>query len=152
MGAAWVGASLAGLAASAIGAPARAAGFVVEDGLAPDQVAETTELFIDGSSVGRFSLTASAPTGRIVVDLPDSAARGWVDYVLCGHTTVRLPDGTVAERVVDDSGAIENPDGREFFAYTNHYMAFFLLEVAAPGRVPARVRTHLGPRCPAPVS
>jgi hypothetical protein len=141
-----------GAALVALGSPALAAQWVIEDGLAPDQVSEVTEIFIDGTSVGRFDLTLASPTGRIVVELPDVPATGWVGYVLCGRTTVRLADGSLAGHVVDDSGAIENPDGRRFFAYTDHYAAFFLLEEAAEGRVPARVRTHLGARCPAPVS
>ena len=143
---------LMGAALVALGFPALAARLVIEDGLAADQLAEVTEVFIDGSPVGRFDLNAAAPTGLISVDLPPAPASGWVDYALCGHTTVRLADGSVGERVVDDSGAIEDPDGRRFFAYTDHYAAFFLLEEAADGRVPARVRSHLGPRCPAPVS
>jgi len=152
------------LAWSAPPSAARAAELVIEDGLAPDQVAEITHIFIDGVDVGGFALTLDHPYDRIIVHLPDRPTDGTgprvISYVLCGQTTVRADDGTITERPVNDSGEITDPDGRSFFAYTNGYTAYFLLETDDPvppsrpnaARAPADVRTHLGPRCPAPIA
>jgi hypothetical protein len=127
---------------------AGAVSFTIEDGLSTDQVAEETHVYIDGVYVGVFRLTASSPDEAIQVTVPDAPQ---YEYVLCGETTLRMPDGSEETRPVNDSGMLSDADGRSYVAYTRAYSSFFLVDVSA-GRPPALLRTHLGPRCPAPIS
>jgi hypothetical protein len=127
---------------------AGAASFTIEDGLSTEQVDEETHVYIDGVAVGVFRLTASSPVNMINVTVPDAPE---YEYVLCGETTLRMPDGSEETKPVNDSGTLTDPNGRSYVAYTRAYSSFFLVDVST-SRPPAEVRAHLGPRCPAPVS
>lgn len=127
---------------------AQAAEFVVLDQLAPDQVTEDLNLLIDGEPAGGFHLAAGHATDLLRVNAP---GEGPHDYVLCGETVVRLPDGDQQTMPVNDSGELTDADGRVYAAYTAAYRAFFLRDVTQ-GRPPAELRIHLGPRCPAAIS
>jgi hypothetical protein len=127
---------------------AGAASFSIEDSLSSDQITEETSVFIDGASVGTFKLSAGNPGSVLRVTVPDAPS---YDYVLCGQTTVRMPDGGEETRPVNDSGTLSDPDGRLYMAFTEGYVTFFLVDVSA-GKPKAEIKTHLGPRCPAPVA
>jgi hypothetical protein len=133
-------------------ASAGAASFTVIDALSPDQIEETTAVFVDGESVGRFHLTLAQPADALHVNVPDAPLH---EYVLCGETTFRTQDQGEQTRSVNDSGALTDPDGRTYTAYTQNYVSFFLLDTTPDlgrARPFAPPQIHLGPRCPAPVS
>ena len=132
--------------------PAQAATFTVFDALSQDQVEETTTVYIDGELVGSFHLTLERPSETFKVTVNDAPLH---DYVLCGETVYRQPGGGTETRPVNDSGALTDPDGRTYTAYTQGYVSFFLLDTTpdlAKGRPPAPPQIHLGPRCPKAVS
>jgi len=128
--------------------PAVAATFTVFDALSQDQIEEITSVYVDGELVGSFHLTLERPSDAFKVTVSNAPLH---DYVMCGETIYRGADGSRESRPVNDSGALTDPDGRVYTAYTQGYVSFFLVDTT-PGREPVPPQIHLGPRCPKAVS
>jgi len=129
-------------------ATARAGELTVVDQLSPDQVTEDIHLTIDGEQVGGFALGPGHAVDVLRVHVTDAPHH---EYVLCGETTLRTASGEEQTVPVNDSGMLDDADGRIYAAYTAAYRSFFLRDVT-PGRPPAQIQIHLGPRCPAAIS
>jgi hypothetical protein len=121
--------------------------FTVLDELSPDEVAEDTVIYVNGERLGSFHLTPEQRAAAVVANI---AAADRYEYVLCGSATTEGPDGRQEHRV-NDSGAIADPAGRQFSAYTKDYRSFFLVDTT-PGRAPTEITTHTGPRCIGPIA
>lgn len=113
-----------------IAAPsARAARFVVLDQKAPEELAEITRLYIDGSLVATVRLDAATTEARIPVSVPDSPGRqgGAHDYALCGQITFRNQTGGREIHEVSGQGELPDPDGRAFDALGARDFTLFYL-------------------------
>ena len=129
-------------------AAANAGDLTVVDQLSPDQVTETIHLTIDGEPAGGFTLGPGHAVDVLRVHVIDAPRH---DYALCGETTLRTASGAEQTVPVNDSGTLDDANGRTYAAYTAGYRSFFLRDVT-PGRPPAQVEIHQGPRCPAAIS
>ena len=129
-------------------AAAHAGDLTVVDQLSPGQVTENIHLTIDGEPAGGFTLGPGHAVDVLRVHLNDAPRH---EYVLCGETTLRAVSGEEQTVPVNDSGMLDDADGRTYAAYTAGYRSFFLRDVT-PGRAPSQVQIHQGPRCPAAIS
>jgi len=107
---------------------ARAADFTVQDGMARQEIAEISRLYVDGTLVATFKLSPDTPdmTQKIHVD----DARLNHDYALCGEITIRMPDGHTEIHEVNSGGLLHHPDGHRLLALgTQNFTDFFLSDM-----------------------
>ena len=144
----WLAAALAGAAPGA-----RAARFTVLDQKAPEELAEVTRLYIDGSLVATVHLDATTTEVRIPVSVPDVGGRGGQahDYALCGQITFRNQAGGREIHEVSGQGQLPDPDGRAFVALgARDFTLFYLADPTDRGAV--QIEPGHSPFCQAPVS
>jgi len=107
---------------------ARAGDFTVQDGMARQEIAENSRLYVDGTLVATFRLSSDMPdkTQRVHVD----DMRMTHDYALCGEITIRLPDGRTEIHEVNSEGTLHHPDGHHLVALgTANFTEFFLADL-----------------------
>jgi hypothetical protein len=130
---------LALLAAAILGAapaPTRAASFDVHDNRAAREIAEATELYIDGKMVALLRLDDHQRQVSLVVTVPghrDEHGREEHSYVLCGTITVRNAQGIPEIHEVNASGMLHDPDGHRFEALgAEDFTMFYLSDPMDP--------------------
>ena len=132
---------------------ARAATFTVLDQKAPEELSETTRLYIDGILIASVRLDATNTQANIPVTVPDAAgAHGREhDYALCGEITFRNSSGAREIHEVSGQGTLPDADGRAFDALGARDFTLFYL---ADPTDPQAVQIHPGHSafCQAPVS
>ena len=131
---------------------ARAAGdrFTITDQLAPQEISETTEIYLDGKLLGRLHLDDKTRARVIDASVADPDDRH--QYALCGEITVRKADGRSETHEVNSVGYISDVSGRDFQALGASDFTFFYLMDETPGRalpLPLHGRSAL---CHPPVS
>ena len=144
---------LAVLSLLAAASPASAARFVVLDQKAPEELAEVTRLYIDGTLVATVTLDATTTEARIPVSVPDNAGHGGHahDYALCGQITFRNGIGGREIHEVSGQGELPDPDGRNFDALgARDFTLFYLADPT--DRDAVRIQPGHSPFCQAPVS
>ena len=112
--------------------------FRIHDHLDPNEVEETTSVYLDGELVQVFRLSAQHTDG--VMELP--ARPGEVVYLLCGSITIRRPDGSEEIHRVDGSGVLTDVAGRDFDAVAALDFTLFYFVDVTPDRLPAAVRVR----------
>ena len=138
------------LALSAGGADAAPSRFTITDQLAPQEVSENTEFYLDGRLLGQLHLDGKTRAQVIDASVGDGADRH--QYALCGEITVARPDGRTETHEVNSVGYISDVDGRDFQALGASDFTFFYLMDETPGRalpMPVHDRSAL---CHPPVS
>ncbi len=137
----------------AVPPPARADGdghFTITDELAPDEVSENTDIYVDGRILAHFHLDRTTPSDMVAGHAPDPA--GAHDYALCGDITVRRDAGGTETHEVNASGRLSDLDDRHFQALGAANFTFFYLADPAPGRAPTAPSRNRSPLCHPPVS
>lgn len=124
--------------------------FTVTDELAPDEVSENTDIYLDGRLLAHIHLDARTPSGAVAGQAPDPA--GAHDYALCGDITVRNAAGHAETHEVNASGRLSDIDDRHFQALGAADFTFFYLADPAPDRVPTVPSRNGSPLCHPPVS
>ncbi len=132
------------------GATADAASFTVTDELAPQEVSENTEIYLDGKLIGQIHLDRDLRSRRIAASVADGM--GQHAYALCGDITVRRDDGRVETHEVNSQGVISDVDGRDFEALGASDFTFFYLADQAPDRIPTRASRSRSGLCHPPLS
>lgn len=134
--------------------PAGAATFNVHDNRAAREIAEATELYIDGRLVALLRLDDDRRQVSVTVTVPrqkDTSHPEEHSYVLCGTITVRNAVGAAEVHEVNASGTLHDPDGHRFEALGAEDFTMFYLadpdDPAAADRVPQRSGL-----CRAPIS
>lgn len=133
--------------------PARASGdghFTVTDELAPDEVSENTDIYLDGRLLAHIHLDGKTPADAVAGQAPDPA--GSHEYALCGDITVRRGPGGVETHEVNASGKLSDLDDRHYQALGAADFTFFYLADPAPGRAPTVPSRNRSPLCHPPVS
>ena len=137
----------------AASSPTRADGdghFTITDELAPDEVSENTDVYVDGMILAHIHLDAKTPADEVAGHAPDPA--GPHDYALCGDITVRRKTGGTETHEVNASGRLSDIDDRHFQALGAADFTFFYLADPAPGREPTQPSRNRSPFCHPPVS
>ena len=135
------------LTGTASAAPSR---FSITDELAPQEVSENTEIYLDGKLIDQLHLDGKTRTRVVEASVANPDDRH--QYALCGEITVRRPDGTTETHEVNGTGYISDLAGRDFQALGAADFTFFYLMDVTPGRalpMPLRGRSAL---CHPPVS
>lgn len=147
-------AGLLGLVALFWPRPALAASFTVQDVRAAREIAETTELYIDGKLVRAFRLDAAQPRIELPVHVEARQDPGGHDthsYGLCGTITVRNADGGAEVHEVNASGLLHDPDGHRFEALgAEDFTRFYLADPDTPQSV--ETTSNGSSLCRAPIS
>ena len=107
-------------------------GFTITDQLAPQEVSENTEFYLDGKLLGQLHLDGKTRVQVIQASVADPADRH--QYALCGEITVARPDGRTETHEVNSVGTISDVDGRDFQALGASDFTFFYLMDETPGR------------------
>ncbi len=110
----------------------RADGFTITDQLAPQEVSENTEIYLDGKLVGQLHLDDKTRVRVVPARVADPFDRH--SYALCGEITVRKADGGTETHLVDNGGFISDVAGRDFQALGMSDFTFFYLMDQTPGR------------------
>ncbi|WP_081563212.1 MULTISPECIES: hypothetical protein [Acetobacteraceae] len=104
--------------------------FTVHDGRAPDEVSESTRLYLNGHLAAIFHLDLAHADDSAVIPLP--LGRVDIPYTLCGTVTV-MHDGKAETRDVSGDGVLHNPDGHYFEAVgSENFRDFFLMDENDP--------------------
>ncbi len=135
--------------ASLIAGAAAAARFTVLDLVDPAEISEDTVLFVDGHQVARFHLDQAHPRGEAAVSVSDGPRH---DYALCGRITLRRPDGSAEQRVVDGGGTLTDPDGQVFQALAGNDFRLYYLAPADDPRPDIPADAHRSNACDLPVA
>ncbi len=124
-------------------------GFMVSDETDPLEIAEDTALFVNGVMVAHFSLDATHPADSFSVSIPVAPR---YDYALCGHITLRLPNGQTAMHIVDSAATLPTLNGRSFqlLAAANFTLFYMADQSATVQEMPPDV--HKSTACSIPVS
>jgi hypothetical protein len=144
------------LLASSLAFPAatgRAAEFVVLDQKAPEELSETTRLYVDGSLVATVRLDGNTSEARIPVLVPDAGGPSGHthDYALCGEIVFRNRAGAREIHQVSGQGILSNPTGHTFLALgARDFTQFYLADPNDPAA--AQSRFGRSPFCQTPVS
>ena len=144
----WLAALLVVLASTAT--RAEQAAFRVHDRLDPNEIEETTSLYIDRQLVHTFHLDADHP-----YDVVSIAARAGSrpSYGLCGTVTIRSREtGDPETHEVDGSGTLTDVGGRDFDAVAAQDFTLFFLTDITEARPPAEVQINRTRSCAEPVS
>ena len=123
------------------------------DQKAPEELAEVTRLYIDGSLVATVKLDDTTTEARIPVSIPDTAGpHGHAhDYALCGQITFRNQAGGREIHEVSGQGELPDPDGRAFDALgARDFTLFYLADPT--DRDAVLIEPGRSPFCQAPVS
>ncbi len=100
--------------------------FTVHDGRAPDEVSESTRLYLNGHLAATFRLDLAHADDTATIPLP--LGRVDIPYTLCGTVTV-MHDGHAETRDVSGEGVLHNPDGHYFEAVgSENFKDFFLMD------------------------
>ena len=140
-------------APAALPGPTRAATFNVHDNRANREIAEATELYIDGKLVALLRLDGDRRQASVTVTVPGHKEGEHEEhsYVLCGTITVRNAQGGAEIHEVNASGMLHDPDGHRFEALgAEDFTMFYLADPGDPGaadNVPQRSGL-----CRAPIS
>lgn len=132
---------------------ARAAHFTVLDQRAPEELDETTRLYIDGTLAATVRLNDANTEATVPITVPDAAGPHgmWHDYALCGEITFRNRAGAREIHEVSGQGILPDPDGRAFIALgTRDFTLFYLADPNDPHAV--RIQPGHSPFCQTPVS
>jgi hypothetical protein len=123
--------------------------FMVSDETDPMEIAEDTALFVNGVMVAHFSLDATHPADSFNISIQ---AATHYEYALCGHITLRLPNGQTAMHVVDSAATLPTLNGRAFqlLAAANFTLFYMADQSAAVQEMPPDV--HKATACSIPVS
>ncbi len=133
------------------GEAAAAGRFTIIDEVAPVELSENTQIYVDGKLVASFRLGAGGTKRRVVSDeVADPLGRH--SYALCGTITVAPPGHPPETHEVDSGGMISDVAGRAFEALGAADFTFFYLSDAAPGRVPSQPSRGHSPLCHPPLS
>ena len=117
-------------AATLIAMPAQAARFVIEDGKAPQEVSETSRIYVDGKLVATFELDDRTPEKNTIVTTSDDMTHS---YALCGEIVIRNTEGKPETHQVNSEGMLRNPDKHVFQAMgANDFTDFYLIDPQNP--------------------
>jgi hypothetical protein len=130
-------------------APAGRVSFMVSDETDPQEIAEDTAVFINGTMVAHFNLDSAHPAGNMVVSVP---AAPHYDYALCGHITLRKPDGQTAMHQVDSAATLSALSGRSFQLLAAADFTLFYMADQAAGAQDMPADVHKAGSCSVPVS
>ena len=125
--------------------------FTIVDEVAPVELAETTQIYVDDRLVASFRLGVHGRKRVVVADAvadPNAAHR----YAICGTITVASPGGPPETHQVDSSGVISDVEGRQYQALGAADFTFFYLADEAPGRIPAAPSRRPSALCHPPLS
>jgi hypothetical protein len=118
--------------------------FRVHDHLDPNEIEETTSLYIDRTLVRTIHLDGAHRDETVVVTVPEAANPA---YALCGTVTIRRPGGDAETHEVDGSGSLAEVAERDFEAVAaEDFSVFYLVDVTA-GRPPTPVRVNRARSC-----
>ena len=124
--------------------------FRVHDRLDPNEIEETTSLYIDRQLVRTIHLDADHPYDVVSVT---SSPGSTPSYALCGTVTIRSREtGRPETHEVDGSGTLTDVAGRDFDAVTAQDFTLFFLTDITEGRPPAQIRINHTRSCAKPVS
>ncbi len=125
--------------------------FTIVDAVAPVELAETTQIYVDDRLVASFRLGGDGRKRVVVSDAvadPDAPHR----YAICGTITVASPGHAPETHQVDSSGVIADVEGRQYEALGAADFTFFYLADEAPGRIPAAPSRRPSALCHPPLS
>ena len=146
----WAAALLITLAAAVTAASAEQVTFRVHDRLDPNEIEETTSLYINPQLVRTIHLDAGHPYEVVSVAAPAGSAPS---YALCGTVTIHAREtGSPETHEVDGSGTLTDVAGRDFDAVTAQDFTLFFLTDITEGRPPAEIRIDHARSCEKPVS
>ena len=146
-----VAAAVAATAAGPDPAPPDVGRFTIVDQVAPVEMSETTQIYVDDHLVASFRLGGAGRKQIVVADAvpePEAAHR----YAICGTITVAVPGHAPETHQVDSTGIIADVAGRQYEALGAADFTFFYLADAAPGRIPASPSRQPSALCHPPVS
>ena len=130
-------------------APSGAVSFQVIDETDPAEISEDTVIFVDGHLVAHFVLDNQHPVQTADINLP---ALPHYEYALCGRITVRRPDGTQEQRVVDGGATLTDVNGHLFRALAaGDFTIFYLADAKQDPPEPPKDVRHTN-ACSLPVS
>jgi hypothetical protein len=134
--------------ASANAAPSRVS-FVVSDETDPQEIAEDTNVFVNGALVAHFALDSAHPADSITVSIPFAPR---YDYALCGHITLRDANGVTSIHQVGTGATLTDLGGRAFqLLAASDFTVFYMSDMmAAAPEVPHDV--HISGLCSVPTS
>ncbi|MBV9655578.1 MAG: hypothetical protein JOZ42_13555 [Acetobacteraceae bacterium] len=135
-----------------LGSPvmAQPPGFRIHDHLGPDEIEETTALYLNGELVRTFRLNADHQED--VAELPAPVSADAVTYALCGQITVHGADGRAETRPVDGSGILTDVAGRDFDAVASHDFTVFFLTDVTVGRPASPIGVRRARSCAEAIS
>lgn len=123
--------------------------FVVSDETDPQEIAEDTSVFVNGAMVAHFTLDPLHPADSISVSIP-AAAR--YDYALCGHITLRKPDGQTAMHQVASGATLTDLGGHAFQLLAAADFTLFYMSDQTTSAQPLPGDVHRTDTCSLPVS
>jgi hypothetical protein len=118
--------------------------FRVHDHLDPNEIEETTSLYIDRALVRTIHLDGAHRDETVAVTVPQAANPA---YALCGTVTIRGPDGSAETHEVDGSGLLAEVADRDFEAVAAGYFSIFYLVDVTAGRPPTPIRINRARSC-----
>lgn len=117
--------------------------FTVHDGRAPDEISESSRLYLNGQLAATFHLDLAHANDTATIPLP--LGRVDIPYNLCGTITV-MQNGHAETRSVSGEGVLHSPDGHYYEAVGSEtFKDFFLIDEDDP----SAAEHHNGPssRC-----
>lgn len=104
--------------------------FTVHDGRAPDELSESSRLYLNGQLAATFHLDLAHADDTATIPIP--LGRVDIPYSLCGTITV-MQNGHPETRNVSGEGVLHSPDGHYYEAVgSDTFKDFFLLDENDP--------------------
>lgn len=104
--------------------------FTVHDGRAPNEVSESSRLYINGQLAATFHLDLAHADDTITIPIP--LGRVDLPYTLCGTITV-IKNGQAETHAVSGEGILHNPDNHYYEAVgSEEFKDFFLMDENDP--------------------
>ncbi|UYH51781.1 hypothetical protein N5W20_02645 [Candidatus Kirkpatrickella diaphorinae] len=111
---------------------AQAGAFKLQDPRAPNEISETTRLYIDGRLAAVIHLHDGLDSYEKIIPVKDAPRAH--HYALCGEMTVIDETGARVVHHVESEGILLRPDGHVIIAAADDDLGdFFLMDASEPG-------------------
>lgn len=128
---------------------AKADAFKLQDPRAPNEISETTRLYIDGRLAAIIHLHDGRDSYEKIIRVKDAPRAH--QYALCGEMIVIDNQGARVVHHVESEGTLLRPDGHVIIAAADDYLEdFYLMDASEPGAT--RHEKGKAKICSAPIS
>ncbi|WP_203413318.1 hypothetical protein [Entomobacter blattae] len=108
-----------------ISTTAYSAEFIIKNQKAPQEISESSTVYIDGKPVAHFTLNDTTKEISKTITIPDITQS--VSYDLCGRITIRNAAGQPETHEINSKGILYSPQSKTFLAIVTADFKYYYL-------------------------